>query len=48
MNKVLEPCNIDLLALGKKAYYRVPVKAVLNWKRTRTFARAQQAPLFLN
>ena len=24
------------------------VKAVLNWKRTRTFSRAQQAPLFLN
>ena len=24
------------------------LKAVLNWKRTRTFSRAQQAPLFLN
>ena len=24
------------------------LKAVLNWKRTQTFARAQQAPLFLN
>ena len=23
-------------------------KAVLNWKRTRAFSRAQQAPLFLN
>ena len=24
------------------------LKAVLNWKRTRAFSRAQQAPLFLN
>ena len=28
--------------------HRPCVKAVLNWKRTRAFSRAQQAPLFLN
>ena len=36
------------MADSKACRKGLSLKAVINWKRTRAFSRAQQAPLFLN